>query len=621
MSLIDYRFLTMWEQERHERVRKLIHESAVQKSGQGGASRVLPQGCFDPTAAFVGGTCLSRASTTEQSHGTSTNDVVETMTIGRNLKAVANALKSSRPLLLSGLAGSGKTMLVRHVAKKLGKLDTMITLHLNEQSDAKLLIGVYTTGDTPGSFVWKAGVLTTAVQEGRWVLIEDLDRAPNEVIGTLLPLIERGELLIPNRKQTIQAAQGLRIIATVRSNINHRGDELIPLSHMLGARLWQKVRIEMPSLDEQQQIADQLFPSLGALLPQLMAVYDRLQTSRQRPTSKAQNRTGLLRPISPRDLLKLCSRVVNLLHGEKSFTSSDLDGIFLEATDCFLGAVAAGASRSEMAALVAEELHIDPQRRDYLLTEREVNYAADKSQLVVGRYKLSRAAKARKSPGSDGTFSTNPHTTRMLERVAAAVVNREPLLLVGETGVGKTTAVQHLAGHLGKKLIPFNLSQQSEAGDLLGGFKPVNARSLIVPMKDDFDDLFITSFGASKNQIFIESLGKQMAKGNWKSVCRLWQEALKLVDQQRSVSASAKGEAPSKKRKVETRRTIDFERWDAFNVKVSDMEKRLAAGNEAFAFSFIEGSIVKAVRNGDWILLDEINLASMDTLEAIADLS
>ncbi|MGG6498983.1 UNVERIFIED_CONTAM: AAA family ATPase, partial [Bacteroidetes bacterium 56_B9] len=79
------------------------------------------------------------------------------------------------------------------------------------------------------------------------------------------------------------------------------------------------------------------------------------------------------------------------------------------------------------------------------------------------------------------------------------VVNREPLLLVGETGVGKTTAVQHLATQLGKKLVPFNLSQQTEAGDLLGGFKPVNPRALMVPLKDEFDELFSDSFPSAKN--------------------------------------------------------------------------------------------------------------------------
>lgn len=619
--VIDYRFLTLWEHERHERVLKLKANAASDAQSNGEQeSRIVPQECFDRSITIIGGTCLPKSATADRSRPAMSEYVVETATVQGNLTAIAKALKSSKPVLLSGLAGAGKTMLARHAANKLGKLDKMVTLHLNEQSDAKLLIGIYTTGDAPGSFVWKPGVLTTAVQDGRWVLIEDLDRAPNEVIGTLLPLIEKGELLIPSRKQTVHAAPGFRIIATVRSTINHRGEESTRLAHMLGARLWQNVKIAMPSTAEQRDIANTLFSSLDSLLPQLIAVYGHLQTTHQRPTSGTRGKVAALRPISPRDLFKWCGRVVNLLKGKASFTSNDLDDIFLEAIDCFLGALPPGAVRNELAAVVAEELHIDPRRRDYLLTERDVSYAAEKLQITAGRYSLARAPQARRTGRSDGTFSTNPHTSRMLERVAAAVVNREPLLLVGETGVGKTTAVQHLAENLGKKLVPFNLSQQSEAGDLLGGFKPVNARSLIVPMKDEFDDLFNASFSMSKNQDFVELLGKQMARGNWKAVCKLWQRALKMVDQQRLASAAAKGETPSKKRKVEIKRAIDFERWETFRTRVSDMEKRLAAGSEAFAFSFVEGSIIKAVRSGDWILLDEINLASMDTLESIADL-
>ena len=38
----------------------------------------------------------------------------------------------------------------------------------------------------------------------------------------------------------------------------------------------------------------------------------------------------------------------------------------------------------------------------------------------------------------------------LLERVAVSVSNNEPVLLVGETGVGKTSSVQYLAQQLGK---------------------------------------------------------------------------------------------------------------------------------------------------------------------------
>jgi len=614
---IDFRFLTLWEEELFERVQTLIRDVELQQPQQSAAARILPAACFHSSCILIGGTLLptlSGASTPQYS-----SRLVDTPTVVQNVHHTAHALKSSQPLLLTGLAGSGKTLIIRDLAARLGKLDQMVTLHLNEQSDAKLLVGVYTTGDAPGSFVWRPGVLTTAVQEGRWVCIEDLDRAPQEIIGALLPLIERKELSIPSRKQVIHAKQGFRILATARSSLNHRGEQTRPLAHMLGRRHWREVPVAMPPTAEQSSIALHLFPSIKPFLPQFITVFDRLQNMRQGAVLAGQSKTGVLRPISPRDLLKWCGRVTNLLQGRNSFTGSDLDDIFLEAVDCFVGALPDGGAKVSIAEVIAQELHIDPERRDYLLNQRDTRYEIDKSRITVGRYSLPRSSNAKKASQIQSTFSTNPHTSRMLERVAAAILNKEPLLLVGETGVGKTTAVQHLATHLDKKLVPFNLSQQSEAGDLLGGFKPVNARSLMVPLQDEFDDMFSASFSQTRNQQFLELLGKQMIKNNWKAVCKLWQQALKMVDQQRP-NAERNGEAPSKKRKVEPKRLPDFAKWDAFAEKVKDMEHRLAAGNDGFAFSFVEGNIVKAARNGDWILLDEINLASSDTLEALADL-
>ena len=620
-KVIDYRFLTLWEEDRFEKMLKFVDGVKSQNNRSNGRRpRVISEDDFDQSTAFVGGMLLPRTTDAEQAASSFGNELVETPTVTENVKNLASALRDAHPVLLAGLPGSGKTRIVRQVAQRLCNLDRMVTLHLNEQSDAKLLVGIYTTGETPGSFVWKPGVLTTAVQEGRWVLIEDLDRAPTEIMGTLLPLVEKRELLIPNRKQTVHAAQGFRIIATVRTTINHRGVETRPMTHMLGARHWQNVNIQMPSMDEQRQIAGELYPSLSDLLPQFMVVYERLQASRQRTVLIEQSTTGVMRAISPRDLLKWCSRVTNLLQHRTAFTSNDIDDILLEAIDCFVGALPEGPAWNGMAAIIAEELHIDPQRRDHLLTARDVRYDVDKIKIAVGRYTLPRAQQSKKVGIGQGSFSTNLHTSRMLERVAAAIVNHEPLLLVGETGVGKTTAVQHLAIHLSKKLVPFNLSQQSEAGDFLGGFKPISARSLIVPMKDEFDELFGASFSFSKNQQFLELLNKQMAKSNWKAVCKLWQQALKMVGQRQSEAASREGAAPSKKRKVESRKVLDLARWDDFARRVADMEQRLAAGGGTFAFGFVEGTIVKAVRSGDWVLLDEINLASPDTLESIASL-
>lgn len=48
----------------------------------------------------------------------------------------------------------------------------------------------------------------------------------------------------------------------------------------------------------------------------------------------------------------------------------------------------------------------------------------------------------------------------------------EPVLLVGETGTGKTTVCQMAAALRGQTLHILNCNQHTETSDFLGGFRP-----------------------------------------------------------------------------------------------------------------------------------------------------
>lgn len=623
---IDYRFLTLWEEKRWKNMELRMQQWKAEQ-GEEKYAAVVYQG-LSPYTVNVNGTLLPRLdAASSQEHP---SELISTVTTESNLKNIAEALLGQNPLLLTGLAGSGKTLLTRHFAWQLNKLDKMVTLHLNEQSDAKLLIGMYTTGAKPGTFSWRPGVLTTAVREGRWIFIEDLDRAPNEVISTLLPLIERGELLIPSRGETVRAARGFRIIATMRSTLNPRGQEIVPRQNMIGHRFWNSIMVQIPQLDELQQIIHTQYPALQKHISGIMRVYSRLLELYADAKFLSENGTSV-RAMTPRDLLKWCDRIAVLLAKSTTFSTAQKDDMFMEAFDCFAGSLRSELAQLTVMSCVAEELHIDPQRRDHLLKNRTVKLSVPSKNTASGTIQIGRASlakhKASKRRGSGRPFSTNDYTLRLLEKVAVAVDRQEPLLLVGETGTGKTTSIQYLADQLGRKLVAFNLSQQSESGDLLGGFKPVNVRSLVIPLKDEFDEIFDTTFSRKKNLRFIDMLGKRVAKGEWKRVCMLWHESLKMVDAARKThesqpsSPDPEGGQPKKKRKTDSLPpNFPTARWEKFALDLHDLEAQLASGSEAFAFSFLEGNIVKAVRNGDWILLDEINLASSDTLEALTDL-
>ena len=57
----------------------------------------------------------------------------------------------------------------------------------------------------------------------------------------------------------------------------------------------------------------------------------------------------------------------------------------------------------------------------------------------------------------------------LMERIAVCVSSNEPVLLVGETGVGKTSVVQALADLLGQELRVVNLSATSDSDELIQG--------------------------------------------------------------------------------------------------------------------------------------------------------
>lgn len=54
-----------------------------------------------------------------------------------------------------------------------------------------------------------------AVAQGKWLLIEDLNLAPPEVLAALVPLLGSGQLHLPQRAQVIKAAPGFQLLASI----------------------------------------------------------------------------------------------------------------------------------------------------------------------------------------------------------------------------------------------------------------------------------------------------------------------------------------------------------------------------------------------------------------------
>ena len=630
-KIIDYTFLLLWEKRRLDELdRRLRDMQGIPGSTNHNgllARRVVELQDLSKTTTCVGGILLPRLDT----RSPDPSSLIETATTGHNVRSLAEGLRSSKPLLVTGLSGAGKTLLIRELAKELGQSSSMVTVHLNEQTDAKLLVGMYTSDTAKGSFSWHPGVLTTAVMEGRWVIIEDLDKAPKEIMSILLPLLKRRELLIPNWGETIPAGPGFRLIATVRSVMDNRGEECVPTANMIGIQHWQRIALRIPLDDELAEIALSKFPVLHTYMPRFMDVYRNYRTL-EHVILDISAKTSLTRSSGPRNFLRWCQRVKDLLvtaginSGHESISETIFDQIFLEAIDCFCGSLPPGPSRVSAITFIAQSLHISAERVAYCLTARKPDSLSTDSIFRIGRCVLPKRKRAQRGKHHHvfSQFALTKGVLRTLESVAIVVKQAEPCLLVGETGAGKTTIVQQLAEALNQSLTVINLSQQSEAGDLLGGYKPVDMWALAIPIKDEFDDLMSLTFPSKRNQAYVEKLAESISHARWPRALKLCQEALRMFEvhlmPEISPGTTSGGPQP-KKRKLRSLVSPSLRsRWDRFAIQVQTFQNHLTSGSKGFAFSFVESNLVRAARKGEWVLLDEINLASPDTLESVADL-
>lgn len=549
------------------------------------------------------------------------------------LRGLAKQIQKSAPIMLVGKAGAGKTFAINELSKYMGCQKSIVKIHLGEQTDAKLLIGTYTSGEKPGTFEWRSGVLTTAVKEGRWVLIEDIDKAPTEVLSILLSLLEKRQLTIPSRGETIKAANGFQLISTVRINDEDikRSDDANELNlNLIGMRIWNTIYMEEVNHSDLNRILIQKFPVLSQLVEKLILSYESVRKIYENSRFISLNRGAHARIISVRDLVKLCQRLEvlfnsnNITKPDQLIESTVYDNIFAEAVDCFASSIGELKALEPLIHSIGNSLEIASSRVSLFLDKHVPSLDNTDDHVIIGRTELekSKMSLLKKSVNTT-SFATTNHSLRLMEQIAAAIRMTEPVLLVGETGTGKTTVVQHLSKLLNKTLTVINVSQQTETGDLLGGYKPVNSKTIAIPVQETFELLFASTFSLKKNERFYKILHKCFNKNQWKNVVRLWNEAFKMAESilKQEDPDDTEKQSNKKKRKLGSHeKKILLEQWIQFKKEVKKFEAQSSSIDSSFVFDFVEGSLVKAVRNGEWLLLDEINLASADTLESISDL-
>ncbi|XP_073036075.1 midasin-like isoform X3 [Primulina eburnea] len=524
----------------------------------------------------------------------------------KSFELVSLAVSQRWPVLLYGPSGSGKSTFINKLANTHGS--RVLQLHTDEQMDGKTLIGSYVCTEQPGEFRWQPGSLTQAVLNGFWVVFEDIDKAPPDIISILLPLLEGSNLFSTGHGEVVRVNENFRLFSTITSS-NQDIFRVIEGKNLLGA-VWRKVMIGSPNDDDILNIVLEWFPERDSLAKKVIESFKRIvQLMRFQlgltASSSYHDRFTL------RDLLKLCERMASFgfLFDQDSLSTNACNSIYKEAVDVFASFDTSVGNRLAIMREIAKFWNVSTAESLYPINKPIIQESS--SGLQVGRVSLEYTKiawsilqfKDDKKP-----FVQLRSSVHVLEKIACSVKFKEPVLLVGETGTGKTTIVQTLASRIGQKLTVLNLSQQSDVADLLGGFKPVDARVVCIPLYQEFENLFTNSFSSKDNDAFLSSLRNNLFLRKWKHLLSGFQKAIKKVVE--IVKSS-----PGKKRKRPLGAELQ-KAWENFSVKLENALAQVNA-SDGIVFSFVEGAFIKALRNGEWILLDEVNLAPPEILQRV----
>lgn len=530
---------------------------------------------------------------------TTANNFIELEPVKANLRLLALGVTLSKPILVEGPMGCGKTTLIKHLASLTGRVNApdILSIQICDQIDTKYLIGSYVCSNVPGEFEFNLGPLLKAMRDGHWIILEDIDSASSDVVSLIVAIIQaKSVACVPGCEFKVDAIDPkFRLFLTRR--VTDGGGEMVNHNavSILNNACYKLVINGFESNEIEALIACK-WTNLAPITSRIMEIYRIVLPDE---SAAIANSKFAKRLITLRDLLKWCGRLAKYF--ELSSSPENCKHAFLDAVECFVAFDSNDQVIAEKAVAIGGVLNLSRDECDVMLSKRCPRVEVSEKQAKIGRHLVHRQ---RKLDLAAHQFAYMKPSVQLLERIISCVHAREPVLLVGETGVGKTSCIQYLATLFGKQLTVINMNQQSDSAELFGGYKPVNCRYLIDLALKEYQELFAETYDVEKNAMFMMKLNENYKACNWTSI----------ISVMSTVTEKALGKLEAA---IDDQHKLDG--WKRLNNKLKLINDHLNSKLQ-LTFTFIEGSLTEAIKTGQWVLLDEINLAEYETLQSLCTL-
>ena len=510
---------------------------------------------------------------------------VQAPTTRDNIMRLLRASQLTKPILLEGSPGVGKTSLVTTLANICGY--QLYRINFSDQTDLTDLFGadLPVDGGYPGDFAWREAEFLKAMQEGHWVLLDEMNLAPQSVLEGLNAVLDhRGTVYVPELGRSFLRHPSFRIFAAQNPIQQGGGRKGLPKSYI---NRFTKVFVDPLTATDLLLISKHMFPNYPEDWLNHMITYNTLLET-ETSLKRSFGRDGSPWEFNLRDIFRWGA----LLCG----TDSPLHPVEHLRT-VYLARFRSDSDRESARTLFDSVFNLSSK----FLSSAPHPFISS-SSVQIGHFVEGRKQSFRSllRPG----VVLQAHLP-WIEAMGLALQKGWLVIVSGPPDAGKTSLVRVIAELTGNALHELPVNHATDTADILGSYEQVDsnfrALSLVRRVLQLIETISRTFDGCKSHNL--SNLGQlRTAIANPPSIEAipdLLRVTLNILEGLLIPGDLYIQEIP-----------------DLLN----ELRAELATSRTTGQFEWIDGPLVKALKEGHWLLLDNANLCSPSVLDRLNSL-